>query len=253
MGAYDLGELGPATAVAAGLQGLLEAYKMKMGQDVEYAKMRQSAFNTNAADQTNPIALANLKLRMAAFDERKRATANREEQGSTAINPITGETTSVPKGARFVTPPGAVDAQKNIRTAENLLNILDMQERKMGELPKGRAYGRAAVLANKLTGYRPDVGVFQGIHEATIPVFSRVVGGDVGNLAEQEQARAAKINPSLIQTPEEMKGVINFTRDVLKNKLEYNRQMIRGGMYGGRNLAIDTAPEADAFDEFGEP
>lgn len=50
MGAYDLGELGPAQAVSSGLQGLLEAYKLKLASAQEEAKLRQSAFNVHQAD-----------------------------------------------------------------------------------------------------------------------------------------------------------------------------------------------------------
>lgn len=48
MGAYDLGELGPAAAISGGLQGLLEAYKTRLGQATEEAKIRQSGFNVAA-------------------------------------------------------------------------------------------------------------------------------------------------------------------------------------------------------------
>lgn len=60
MGAYDLGELGPASVMAGGLSGLLEAYKMKIGRDVEEAKMRQGAFSTNAN-----VMMENRKLEQA--------------------------------------------------------------------------------------------------------------------------------------------------------------------------------------------
>ena len=266
MGAYDLGELGPAAIVSGGLSGLLEAYKMKMSAAQDEAKTRQSGLNegmqrqaaTVARQEAATRALDSLKLRQDSLVERKRAAAVREGQGEVAINPITGENVAIPKGVRFVTPPGAADAQKNVRTAENLLNILEIQERKMASLPRGRAYGRGAVLMNKLTGMNPHVGVFQGIHEATIPVFSRVIGGDVGNLAEQEQIRAAKINPSLVQTPEEMAGVLSFTKEILKKKLEQNRKMMRGGMYTGIDpTEVGPAPAAadglDPVDEFGAP
>lgn len=42
MNTYDLGTLGPASVVSNGLQGLLEAYKIKLNHDTENAKIMQS-------------------------------------------------------------------------------------------------------------------------------------------------------------------------------------------------------------------
>lgn len=72
MGAYDLGELGPAAAISGGLQGLLEAYKMKLGQATEDAKLRQSGFNTSA---TLTNSMAEHKMTVEAGD-RKLAQEN---------------------------------------------------------------------------------------------------------------------------------------------------------------------------------
>lgn len=217
-----------------GLRGLIEAYKMKMEREAEMAKVRQSGFNqAMAPKQEDALGLERLALEREKLDELKKYRASLGDRGTEAINPITGEVRTIPKGARIVTPPGAADAAKNLRTAENLLNILGVQEKKAKSLPRGRAYGRATNLLNKVTGWNPDAGVFQSIHEATIPVFSRVVGGEVGNLAEQEQARAAKINPNLVQTPEEMEQIIAFTREILNSKMEANRRAMSGGMFSG--------------------
>ena len=234
----DLGGL--MAGVSGGLQGLVEAYKMRLAQAEEAAKTRQSGFNAMRPQRDEDLGWA----RLAEMMKYRKELGGR---GTTAINPITGETTEIPKGARFVTPAGASEAQKNVRTAENLLNIIGIQERRLKDLPKGRVYGRGASLINRATGLMPDVGVFQGIHEATIPVFSRVVGGDVGNLAEKEQERAAKINPNLVQTPEELAGVIGFTKEILQKKLELSRDMMRGGLYGGRGASpepLATPPPA---------
>lgn len=258
--------------VGGGLRGLIEAYKVKLERETEQAKVRQSGFNQVvtpkvAPDQTLGLEQLALARQKAAEDARQNAQAEADRQtgfglekerldamkkyrdtignrGTEAINPITGEVTTIPKGARIVTPPGAADSAKNLRTAENLLNILDLQEKRSKGLPRGRAYGRGTNILNKLTGWNPDAGVFQSIHEATIPVFSRVIGGEVGNLAEQEQTRAAKINPNLTQTPEEMEQIIAFTREILQGKMELNRRAMSGGMFpGGNAVGEGGAPQ----------
>lgn len=259
--------------LGGGLKGLIDAYKMKVERQQEDAKLRQSGLNQLSVMRPQPdqtLGLERLALDREAAAERARQNAQAEkdrqtgfglerekldalkqyrdklgDRGTTAINPITGEVTEIPKGARVVAPPGAADAAKNLRTAENLLNILDLQEKRSKGLPRGRAYGRGTNLLNRVTGMYPDAGVFQSIHEATIPVFSRVVGGEVGNLAEQEQTRAAKINPNLTQTPEEMEQIIAFTREILRSKMEANRRAMSGGMFGGMFGGGPTAAPAN--------
>lgn len=247
MGAYDLGELGPAQVASSGLQGLLEAYKMKMAGDVEQAKMRQSGFNAGAAhpERDNSMAMANLL-------ERIRAREGREAQGIIAINPITGEKIPVAKGARFVTPPGAVAAQKKITSAENLLNVIKIQRQKLKSLPQGRVVGRGASLWNKLTGLDPDVGVFNSIHAATLPLFARTIGEEVGPMTEPEQIRAAEIDPSLVKTPAELAGTLSFMETLLRDRMKRNKPLLSGGMFPG-GMPSNSPEEIDPVDEFGEP
>lgn len=71
MGAYDLGELGPAQVASSGLNGLLEAYKMKLAQDTEEAKLKQSGFNAGtAASLMMPYRLGELNAKDAALSEK---------------------------------------------------------------------------------------------------------------------------------------------------------------------------------------
>lgn len=62
MDTYDLGTLGPASIVSNGLQGLLEAYKMKLQQATENAKTMQAGVTAQAM----------MPYRMAMFDDRVR-------------------------------------------------------------------------------------------------------------------------------------------------------------------------------------
>ncbi len=77
MGAYDLGELGPAQVVSSGLQGLLEAYKLKLSAAQEQAKLRQSGYNAAGTEMTAlkthqmTVDAANTQHRMA-LDEKRR-------------------------------------------------------------------------------------------------------------------------------------------------------------------------------------
>lgn len=65
MSAFDLDGLGPAQAVSSGLSGLLEAYKIKLAKDTEYAKIRQSGYNE--AMQSDSLA-AHLAENKRQFD-----------------------------------------------------------------------------------------------------------------------------------------------------------------------------------------
>lgn len=58
MGAYDLGELGPAQVASSGLQGLLEAYKMKLAQATEEAKIKQSGYNAFGTSEATGLRLS---------------------------------------------------------------------------------------------------------------------------------------------------------------------------------------------------
>ena len=122
----------------------------------------------------------------------------------------------------------------------------------MEKLPTGRVAGRGAVLWNKLTGRMPEVGTFQSVHGAAVPIFARVIGSEVGNLNEFEQKRAADINPNLIKTKEELSNMIGFTRKVLERQKQQAAKTMHGGMFGGG--VLNQAPaEDDPLAEFGMP
>ena len=71
------------------------------------------------------------------------------------------------------------------------VGALDKLEKVFASVPSGRVVGRGAELINKLTGLFPQVREANALINALIPQTARFIGGDVGNLNENEQERAA--------------------------------------------------------------
>lgn len=255
--ADDWGGAYASAGIGAGLKGIVDAYKWKKEMDAqEQLKQLQIASQFALAQPKLQMQQEGLDLRkqfgeqMAdvrerSLEERSRANLERESQAEemrklremianrprTAINPATGEMVEVPHTGFSVTPPGAADAQKQLSALGTIENIVDMQLKKLDKLPQGRVYGRMAKGWNALTGYMPDVGEFEAIHEALIPQFTRVIGGDVGNLTEQEQRRGAEINPNMVRTPEEARKIANFLKDVIKVRKGAQQKILGGGLF----------------------
>lgn len=240
MAFYNLGQEGGevdeellATALAGGFGGILKGIQLNQAQQGAAAERTADVFGKALQFRHAGMEAAREESRFAETKRHNAATEAAQIRDVPVFNPVDGRMVMVPRGSRISAPPGASAAQSKVSSARNLLAVLDMQAKKIDDLPTGRAYGAGSKFLNKWTGMMPDVGVFEAIHGATTPIFARVVSNEVGNLNEQEQLRAKEINPTLVKTTAELKGMIAFSRNVLRRQIAENENIGQGGMFGG--------------------
>lgn len=248
MGAYDLGELGPAQVASSGLQGLLEAYKMKMSADVEQAKMRQSGFNAGASHQENPAQAMSLMQRIknqAAVDEDRDANRAMREMLTPAeaaqLGVPYGTTRTQAQGKGII--PASQATRLNIQKTQELKPILDSMQSQFDALgipedsTKSTLYAPIAFAKSKMAGTKERV--FSQTRENISKVVKSM--GESGALSTGDVSRMQGAVPGFYETKSSGKFKIDTLRDIAE---EGNFNM-KSGLTGS---AIDTAPPASLTD-----
>lgn len=204
MGAYDLGDLGPATVASSGLSGLLEAYKMKMAQDTEAAKIKQSGFNAGtSASLMMPFHLAALGEK-ANNDAAARATAQQvADQNARTASP-TGGFVKSPDGKAYwdgkgwKPMPGNAAALHN-QTGADLLDAISTQWDKLGA---GNDPASATLVGTQLKAksYLPSTAA--GQYDANVQALAGKLDHDLlGRVNDLTIANAKKSIPGFFDTP----------------------------------------------------
>lgn len=156
-------------------------------------------------------------------------------------NTVTGAVELMPPRTKFVTPPGAADAQRMLGRADQFLGTIKMAEDALAKVPSGRLVGNAVDFWNYATGNLPDVAEARGLIETMPSLAARIIGGDVGNLNENEQARAAKIAPKLSGTMEERARAIKNMRTLL-GEIRQRQANILGGSAAQQQVVDMSTP-----------
>lgn len=156
-----------------------------------------------------------------------------------AINPNTGEQISMPRGAKIVEPSGAKDAKVTLSKVQGFTNALDEFEQILSKVPAGRIMGGLARLSSKVTGYPAEVRTAESLGGLMVPMATRIIGGDVGNLSETEQKAATRALMLANGTIEERKQSIELLRKLLQDKKIMAEKIISGGgnMWGRSGTA----------------
>lgn len=156
-----------------------------------------------------------------------------------AINPNTGEQVSMPRGAKIVEPSGAKDAKVTLSKVQGFTNALDEFEQILSKVPAGRIMGGLARLSSKVTGYPAEVRTAESLGGLMVPMATRIIGGDVGNLSETEQKAANRALMLANGTIEERKQSITLLRKLLQDKKIAAEKIISGGgnMWGRSGTA----------------
>lgn len=211
MGAYDLGELGPAQVASSGLQGLLEAYKMSLAQATENAKLRQSGFNANAM----------MPYRMATLAEK--TTHDRATEATAAVaagNPAdaaaimardtlagTYDPAQAPKrGAIYSNYIMELDKQS--AGNEDLIAKANAAKAKMFESSSTaqRVQRSSTALVplidnlKKSLGYNAESGAYTGkTSQSSVPVFNKIKSAFGANVMGSDPRKEQKAYITAIQ------------------------------------------------------
>lgn len=160
------------------------------------------------------------------------------------INPITGESVQAPKGTRFLAPPGAARAQEGISGLNQFLQTLNLAETALTKVPAGRIGGSLTDFTNRLTGAFPEAAEARSLLNAMPSLAARILSGEVGNLNEQEQARAAQLIPKLSGTATERANSLRNLKTLLQSAVARQQKIVRGGM-GGQDQTGEQSLSGD--------
>lgn len=196
--------LGIGAAVSGGLQGLLEAYKLKMAQDMEEAKLRQSGYNAAAkimasvAAQTKPAGAREETINGIRY--LVRAGARGQEVWTPVINQ---------KGSASQ----ADSAQGNIASitqAPEYLNAL-----------KKVPFGNAGIRASQMTGIGSLLGLFSPAiaearekRKAFITPYLSAGGGKALTEGEKKIFEGRVNESSLIGKGTSTQGIQDLTSEI---------------------------------------
>ena len=249
MGAYDLGELGPAQVASSGLQGLLEAYKMKMSADVEQAKMRQSGFNAGAGSDMDSLRLAETIRANLAREKLKGEEQDRE--GGARIETLNGRNYLVRKGARgqeiwtaesgqIGSAPQATEAQGNIASISQAPEYLAA----LNEVPGGQVGRRASqtpVIGSLLGLISPKIAAAREKRKAFITPYLSSGGGKALTEGEKKVFEGRVSESSFFGPSTAEQGIKDLTKEIAGKPGSASGTLAMGPETGNLQAALDAA------------
>lgn len=252
MGAYDLGELGPAAVISGGLQGLLEAYKMKMGQATEEAKIRQSGFNAMESRRESAGAATALLQRIKnqenldADRDENRAMRNiltPAEAGQLGVKYGTTRTQAAGQGI----VPASQAVRMKVQATQELKPILDSLSSQFESID----FAEDSLGATTKSPYLFARSKLAGTPERTFAQTSKNISKIVKSMGESGALSAGDVDRmagasigGFYETKVSGRYKLNTLRDIAEEG-NYN---MKSGLTGS---AIDMAPPAKLADYLG--
>lgn len=160
-----------------------------------------------------------------------------------AINPTTGEQVALPRGGKVVSPPGVADAMTLRNKLGDFRASLGELETLVNNTPSGRLAGNGAYYINKFTGLFPEVKTASSVGQLLVPMATRVLGGDVGNLSMTEQVAATQLMKLEGATVEERKQAFAVLKALTERKQVIANKMINENKMFNK-AGLDETPEA---------
>jgi hypothetical protein len=160
-----------------------------------------------------------------------------------AINPTTGEQVALPRGGKVVSPPGVADALTLRDKLGDFRTSLGELETLVSSTPSGRLAGNGAYYINKFTGLFPEVKTANNVGQLLVPMATRVLGGDVGNLSMTEQVAATQLMKLEGATVEERKQAFAVLKALTERKQAIANKLINENKMFNK-AGLDEAPEA---------
>ena len=236
-------------AVSGGLQGLLEAYKMKMAQQVEQAKVNQQGLDAGAqARMMMPYNIMKANLEAQALAEK---TANDAKTRDTAQQ-------AVDQNARTATPNGApvTDSAGRLWNGRNWTQpagnqVIPMKDQLDAKATIDNLQGLKEMIPSLGLSDQPGVG--QLTNYARLAAESKL-GGTPANLF------MSKMSPAMMAQAHDIAGRFNMAEmpitanaasfnntgpSMLKNISDYQSQLIeKAGLTGYVPKALAPVPSA---------
>lgn len=160
-----------------------------------------------------------------------------------AINPITGEQVALPRGGKVVSPPGAADAVALGNKLDDFNASLKELQALVNSTPSGRIAGNGAYYLNKFFGLFPNVKTASNVGQLLVPMATRVLGGDVGNLSATEQNAAMQLMKLEGATDIERKQAFAVLDALTARKMAIAKNLINNNKMFNAD-AINESPEA---------
>lgn len=135
-----------------------------------------------------------------------------------AIDANTGEQVALPRGARVVTNPGTAENQRQTGIIQSFKSTFGKYSELLDKIPSGRILGGGADLLNKYTGAFPEAKAARALEGVMTPMAARILGGDVGNLNENEQTRVRDAVSFMSGTLKERKQGAEILLSLLSEK-----------------------------------
>lgn len=200
-------------AVSGGLQGLLEAYKMKMAQQVEQAKISQQGLDAGA----NARAMATYRSALIGGKEAALAEKAREFDASGA-----GATPTLSADGKFITEKGRIvpvhapvaggAAQAKADTA---MGMLDALSSKWDGLGAGTTTAGATLKGASLKAQSMAPSTAAGQYDAAAQAFAGKLDHDLlGRVNDLTISNAKKAIPGFFDTPESKKNKMDYIRGI---------------------------------------
>ncbi len=203
------------TALSSGLQGLVDAYKIKLSAAQEEAKMRQQGFDSGA------MARIMAPYRAAMIDSRGAATAEKAREfdlggGAATAAPITSpDGKFIQEKGKWVpipVPGGGLAAKAKTDTA---LGMLDALSDKWDGLKTGNSTGSATMNGTLLKMQSIAPSSDAGQYDAAAQAFAGKLDHDLlGRVNDVTIANAKKAIPGFYDTPESKKNKLDYIRGI---------------------------------------
>lgn len=168
-----------------------------------------------------------------------------------AVDPETGATVQMPRGGRVVTSPGTGQAKATLSTLNSFERTFAEYNNLLEKLPSGRIAGASADLLNRYTGAFKEAKAARALEGVMTPMAARVLGGDVGNLNEQEQKRAQDAVKFLNGTVEERKQGAQILLGLIRDKRAAATQQLSPGIFkkGQKGGVAEASPLEQMSDD----
>ncbi len=246
---YDLGELGPAQAAASGLQGLLEAYKIKLGQATEEAKIKQSGYNAFA---TNDMAEQRLSETIRANMARERLKGEENDRpGGARIETLNGRNYLVRKGARgqeiWTAESGQIGSATQATEAQgNIASITQAPEylAALNEVPGGQIGRRASqtpVIGSLLGLISPKIAAAREKRKAFITPYLSSGGGKALTEGEKKVFEGRVSESSFFGPSTAEQGIKDLTQEIASKTGSAIGTRAMGPETGNLKAALDAA------------
>mgnify|MGYP001559209637 CR=1 FL=1 len=222
----------------AGMAGQRKQEHEKRQADIDWTKRR----GMSGANFLNPKEIAAIRQQHPGMEDVELEGVDRRLVThllpTTFLHAESGRTVQAPKGTKVVEAPAAREAAATLSKLNSFDSAFKEYLALVAKSPSGRYTGNLAVFVNKNSPFFPEIRTAKSIEGVLAPMAARVIGGDVGNLNQQEQVQARQAIEMLGRTPEEQRQGARIMLGLIASKRQEMQRLQVPGMFregGGGN------------------